>query len=92
MAVVGNDAAWSQILREQKTILNTEVACRLMHTSYDQVAAGYGGIGISLNREDKEKISQLLSDAREESQKAGKSVLINALIGKTAFRDGSISV
>jgi ribosome biogenesis GTPase A len=34
----------------------------------------------------------MLNEAREESQKTGKSVLINALIGKTGFRDGSISV
>jgi ribosome biogenesis GTPase A len=34
----------------------------------------------------------MLNKAREESQQTGKSVLINALIGKTGFRDGSISV
>jgi acetolactate synthase-like protein len=29
MALVGNDAAWTQILREQVTILGTDVACKL---------------------------------------------------------------
>lgn len=29
MALVGNDAGWTQILREQVTILGTEVACKL---------------------------------------------------------------
>jgi len=29
MALVGNDAGWTQILREQVTIFGTEVACKL---------------------------------------------------------------
>ena len=29
MALVGNDAAWTQILREQVPILGTDVACKL---------------------------------------------------------------
>jgi acetolactate synthase-like protein len=32
MALVGNDAAWTQILREQVTILGTDVACKLTVT------------------------------------------------------------
>lgn len=30
MALVGNDAAWTQILREQIHILGTDVACKLV--------------------------------------------------------------
>lgn len=115
MALVGNDAAWTQILREQVTILGTEVACKLavsdfhflkviqsanisilfglfQHTDYHVVAQGYGGIGYQLTREDKDKLADLLQKARRESHDTGKSVLVNALIGKTGFRDGSISV
>nr|CAH0102816.1 unnamed protein product [Daphnia galeata] len=92
MALVGNDAAWTQILREQVTILGTEVACKLTHTDYHVVAQGYGGLGYLLKRENSSEIDNILNEAREESQKTGKSVLINALIGKTGFRDGSISV
>ena len=59
---------------------------------YHIVAQGYGGLGYQLTRADKDKIDQILSEAREKSRETGKSVLINALIGKTGFRDGSISV
>ncbi len=38
-----------------------------------------------------EDIDKVLKEAQE-TQKQGKPVLINALIGKTNFRDGSISV
>ena len=56
------------------------------------VAKGYGGLGCHLTRDDKDRIADVLKDARELSSTTGKSVLINALIGKTGFRDGSISV
>ena len=59
---------------------------------YHVVAQGYGGLGYQLTRADTDKIDQILSEAREKSRETGKSVLINALIGKTGFRDGSISV
>jgi len=92
MAIVGNDAGWTQILREQVPILGTEVACKLNYTDYHEVAKGYGGLGCHLTRDDKDRITDVLKAARELSLTTGKSVLINALIGKTGFRDGSISV
>ncbi|KAI9556700.1 hypothetical protein GHT06_016491 [Daphnia sinensis] len=92
MSLVGNDAAWTQILREQVTILGTDVACKLNHTDYHVVAQGYGGLGYLLKRENANDIERMLNEAREESHRTGKSVLINTLIGKTGFRDGSISV
>lgn len=64
----------------------------LKHTDYHVVAQGYGGLGYVLKRENADEIEKLLNDAREESIRTGRSVLINALIGKTGFRDGSISV
>lgn len=56
------------------------------------VAQGYGGLGYLLKRENASDVERILNEAREESHRTGKSVLINALIGKTGFRDGSISV
>jgi acetolactate synthase-like protein len=44
-----------------------------------------------LNRSNDTNIEEVLQKARAEN-KNGKSVLINALIGKTNFREGSISV
>ena len=55
------------------------------------VAKGFGGIGIKMDRSHDNSIEETLQEARAEHAK-GNSVLINALIGKTNFRDGSISV
>ena len=42
IAVVGNDAGWTQIAREQVEILQDDVACTLLPTDYHAVAAGFG--------------------------------------------------
>lgn len=55
------------------------------------VAKGLGAEGRHLTGGDEERIADIFKEAIE-LNKQGKSVLINALIGKTAFRDGSISV
>ncbi|XP_022703452.1 acetolactate synthase-like protein isoform X1 [Varroa jacobsoni] len=90
-AIVGNDACWTQILREQIIICGSSVACPLSYCDYDVVAKGLGAEGRHLTGGDEERIADIFKEAIE-LNKQGKSVLINALIGKTAFRDGSISV
>lgn len=45
---------------------------------------------MKIDRSHDSKLEEVFKKAREEHAK-GKSVLINALIGKTYFRDGSIS-
>ena len=55
------------------------------------VAKGFGGVGMKIDRSHDSCLEETLQKAREEYKK-GNSVLINALIGKTNFRDGSISV
>lgn len=89
IAVVGNDASWAQIARDQIELLKDDVGTVLLHTDYDVVAAGYGGKGIRLASP--EGASAVLANARQVAA-AGKPVLINAIIGKTDFRKGSISV
>ncbi|XP_061637301.1 2-hydroxyacyl-CoA lyase 2 isoform X1 [Phyllopteryx taeniolatus] len=91
IAVVGNDACWSQISREQVPILGSNVACGLAFTDYHTVADGYGGKGYLIRREDEEQLGNIISEARKQSQ-MGKATLLNVLIGKTNFREGSISV
>ncbi|XP_077467304.1 2-hydroxyacyl-CoA lyase 2 [Stigmatopora argus] len=91
IAVVGNDACWSQISREQVPILGSNVACGLAFTDYHAVADGYGGKGYILRREDEEQLSDIIREAQKETQR-GKATLLNILIGKTNFREGSISV
>lgn len=91
IAVVGNDACWSQISREQVPILGSNVACGLAFTDYHTVADGYGGKGYLVERKDEDRLTDVIKEAQKES-KEGKAVLLNVLIGKTNFREGSISV
>ncbi|MDJ0753471.1 MAG: thiamine pyrophosphate-binding protein [Ardenticatenaceae bacterium] len=89
IALVGNDAGWSQIAREQVEILKDDVATVLAHTDYERSAAGLGGEGIKVD--DPELVPEALEKARS-AVKNGKPVLLNAIIGKTDFRKGSISM
>ncbi|XP_043240482.1 2-hydroxyacyl-CoA lyase 2-like [Amphibalanus amphitrite] len=91
IALVGNDAGWTQIAREQVPMFGTDVACRLAHCRYDTIAEGYGGRGLMLTREHEDAIDEVLRRAQALA-KEGHSVLVNALIGSTKFREGSISV
>lgn len=89
IAVVGNDACWTQIAREQVPMFNSGVACDLVRNDYHVVAQGYGGEGLVVSETD--KLEETYTAAKA-AAKAGKPVLINAYIGKTDFREGSISV
>ncbi|KAI6649556.1 hypothetical protein LOD99_6722 [Oopsacas minuta] len=91
IAVVGNDACWSQIQRAQVKIFKSEVACNLSFSSYELVAEGYGGVGFQMQNNDPAEIRMLLLKAKEIA-KTGKPVLLNFLIGKSNFREGSLSV
>uniref|UniRef100_A0A8C5AZ81 2-hydroxyacyl-CoA lyase 2 n=1 Tax=Gadus morhua TaxID=8049 RepID=A0A8C5AZ81_GADMO len=91
IAVVGNDACWSQISREQVPILGSNVACGLAFLDYHIVADGYGGKGCLIGREDEDRLSEIIKSAQRECRE-GKAMLLNVLIGKTDFREGSISV
>jgi len=55
------------------------------------VAEGFGGVGIRMDASNNANIEEVFHRARREHA-TGRSVLINALIGKTNFRDGSLSV
>ncbi|XP_015228170.1 PREDICTED: acetolactate synthase-like protein [Cyprinodon variegatus] len=91
ISVVGNDACWSQISREQVPILGSNVACGLAFTDYHIVADGYGGKGYLVGRENEDQLTSLIKQAQKDA-KEGKAALLNVLIGKTNFREGSISV
>ena len=89
IAVVGNDASWAQIAREQVEILEDDVGTVLLRTEYHKVAEGYGGKGFKIERP--EEIAGVLQAAKSEAA-AGHPVLVNVLLGKTDFRKGSISM
>jgi len=87
--VVGNDASWAQIARDQVVVLKDDVGTVLRRTDYHTVADGFGGKGFLLDRED--QILPVLQTARE-TAKQGTPVLINVMLAKTDFRKGSISM
>ena len=89
IAVVGNDAGWTQIAREQVVVLKDDVATVLSHMEYHTVAMACGGHGILI--QSPEEIQSALQEALEVSR-SGKPVLINVIIGATDFRKGSISM
>lgn len=63
----------------------------LLLADYHIVADGYGGKGYLVGREDEDRLSDIIKQAQKESRE-GKAVLLNVMIGKTNFREGSISV
>jgi acetolactate synthase-like protein len=89
IALVGNDAGWSQITRDQVKYLNDDIGTTLRYSDYHMVAKGYGAEGLFVDNPS--EIPKILEEAKKLSKK-GKPVLINALIGKTKFREGSISM
>jgi acetolactate synthase-like protein len=89
IAVVGNDACWTQIARDQMAVFGDDVATVLRRSDYHRVAEGFGGKGFLLDQ--KEDIDRVFKEAKK-AAKGGHPVLINVLIGKTDFRKGSISM
>lgn len=89
IAVVGNDARWSQIAREQVEIYGDDLGCALRHSDYHQVAAGYGGAGLLLDSP--AEIRRTLQRARQLAAE-GRPVLVNAILGQSDFRRGSVSM
>jgi len=89
IAVIGNDGGWSQIARDQVDILGDDVATVLGRSDYHRVAEAFGGKGFLLDKP--QDIGRVIQEARQAAAE-GCPVLINALIGRTNFRKGSISV
>jgi len=86
VAVVGNDASWSQIARAQVELLGDDVGTVLAPTRYDRVAAGFGGLGLHVD--DADGLPAVLAKVRE----GGGPVLVDVRIGRSDFRSGSISM
>jgi len=89
IAVIGNDAGWTQISRDQVTILGDDVGTVLAPTDYHTVAEGLGGVGFLLDNP--ADVDGVLAEAKALAA-SGRPVLINARIGKTEFRKGSMSM
>ena len=89
IAIIGNDASWQQIAREQKQMLGSNIGTELAFNAYEKVVEGYGGKGYYVENHD--TLDETLKRAKEDA-KLGYPVLINIKISKSDFRKGSISV
>jgi acetolactate synthase-like protein len=89
IAVVGTDASWQQIARDQVVILGDDVGTVLRRTDYHTVAEGYGGKGLLLT--DPSEVDAVLDEAKRLS-KEGHAVCINVHLAASDFREGSLSI
>jgi len=89
IAVVGNDAGWTQIARDQVVLLEDDVGTVLARSDYHRVVEGFGARGILV-----ERASDLPAALREAKAlaRAGTPVLVNVHLDKSEFRKGSISM
>jgi acetolactate synthase-1/2/3 large subunit len=89
VAVVGNDGKWAQIARDQVHVLGDDVGTGIGQAAYHRVVDGLGGRGFLLD--DPACVDTTLAAARDAARE-GVPVLVNALIGDTEFRKGSMSL
>lgn len=89
IAIIGNDASWSQIARDQVDILQDDVGTVLAHSDYEKVAQAFGGEGCCVH-----SLPEFISALAEgkESVRQGVPFLINAILQKSEFRKGSLSM
>jgi len=88
IAVVGNDAAWTQIRRGQLQIFGPEraVATRLTHSRYDRVVEAVGGFGAYV-----QTVAEL-GPALDAAMQSGKPACVNVKIAESDFRKTAMSV
>ena len=88
VAVIGNDAGWTQIRRGQVEIYGEAraVATALEYTRYDKVVEAVGGFGAWVERIEE------LGPALDAAFASKKAACVNVKIAKSDFRKGAISV
>jgi thiamine pyrophosphate-dependent acetolactate synthase large subunit-like protein len=89
IAVVGNDASWSQIAREQVKLLGDDVGTVLARSDYHRVAEGFGAAGLVVKKT--ADVPAVLAQARAIAR-GGRPVLVNVWLDRTDFREGSLSM
>ena len=90
IAVIGNDAAWMQMMRGQVDMFDDETAVVLNYTNYEDTVRGFGAAGILIKTHD--EVEAKVKEAKALA-KAGTPVVINLLLSRNAdFRKGSIAV
>ena len=78
IAVVGNDASWRQIAREQVEIFGDDVGTTLRHTDYHRVAQGFDAEGLCLRGERNRSRSRARPGARRPRQAGARQCGLSA--------------
>ena len=87
IGIVGNDAAWGQMMRPQKAIYGMTESTLLNPTRYDKVVEALGGHGELVERPED------LRPALERAAASGKPACINVMSRQdSSFREGAIYV
>jgi acetolactate synthase-1/2/3 large subunit len=86
VGIVGNDAAWGQMMRPQKGIYGKTVATMLNYTRYDKVVEALGGHGEFCERPEE------IRPALERAIASGKPALVNVIIRQDTEYGGGIYV
>ena len=88
VGIVGNDAAWGQMMRPQALLYGEDrlVATQLSYTRYDKVVEALGGHGEYCERPEE------IRPALERALGAGKPALVNVKLGGSEFRKGAMSI
>lgn len=87
--LIGNDGAWTQILRAQEQILGSPIANILTQSDYHKMAHAFECNGEIIRGGNDLEIREGLLKLTNSNQAPS---VLNALIGSTDFREGSISV
>ena len=74
VGIIGNDAAWGQMMRPQLAFYKLSVAVELSHTRYDKVVEGLGGHGELVEKPEE------IRPALDRAFAAGKPALINVIL------------
>jgi acetolactate synthase-1/2/3 large subunit len=92
VALIGNDAGWTQIRRGQVDIYGEAraVATGLDYTRYEKIVEACGGFGAWV--ETVEELGPALDAAFAHAEKTKKPACVNVKIAKSDFRKGAISV
>jgi acetolactate synthase-1/2/3 large subunit len=86
IGVVGNDAAWGQMMRPQGAIYGSVDGTLLNYTRYDKVVEALGGHGEFVERPED------LRPALERAAASGKPALVNVIIRQDRDYAGGIYV
>jgi acetolactate synthase-1/2/3 large subunit len=92
VALIGNDAGWTQIRRGQVEIYGEAraVATALEYTRYEKVVEACGGFGAWVEKVD--ELGPALDAAFAHAKNKKKPACVNVKIAKSDFRKGAISV